>query len=120
MDKEIKLKILEELMSAMDSSVGKRLKPKEMGEDQEVEVTSIEKKEMPIGDVKEMVKEKMMGADLESDDMEMELESEDDDSEDMAMEGEEMEDDTYADEPGISAFEKKLNALKRKKLSKEV
>lgn len=60
MDKEIKMKLLEELMDEMDGSIVGRLKPKD-----EVQVTEIEQKEMPLEDVKEMIAEKMSGADVE-------------------------------------------------------
>lgn len=100
MDKEVKLKLLEELMGLMDSSIAEKIKPKSLDEEK-VQVTEIEQKEMPVDALKEKLKEKMMGSDVEEIEVAM-PESEDDEGED------------YEDESQMSDFEKKLNALKKK------
>ena len=99
-NKELKIELLEQLMELMDESVGEQFKPKE--------------DEMPEDDLKGLVKEKMLGADeSEIEDDESESIVEDETLIDEDIEGD--EDDLYSDETGMSAFEKKLNAMKRKK-----
>jgi hypothetical protein len=97
-DKSLKMELLEQLMELMDESIGEQFKPKE---EEEVE------EEMPVDELKALAKDKMMDSDEEEVD---ETDLEDDEEEE-----EEVEDDLYSDETGMSAFEKKLNAMKRKK-----
>lgn len=91
MNKELKMKLLEELMEEMDGSIAGKLKPQD-----EVQVTEVEQKEMPIEDVKDMIMEKMSGADVE-DEGEMDLRG--------SMEDEEEEDDLEIDDDGEEEIE---------------
>lgn len=62
-DKEIKLKLMEKLMEEMgDAEMGKFKK-----EDPEVMVKEVKADVMPMSDAKDMIKEKMMGEEVEDD-----------------------------------------------------
>ena len=86
MEKELKMKLLEQLMEEMDGYSAKRLKP---SEEPMVEVIEQSREEMPIEDAEEMLKKKLMGDSEEEEEEEMEempseeaLMDEDEDEED--------------------------------------
>ena len=59
-EREIKMKLLEALMDEMDESSSTKLKKEPV-----VQVKEVEEKEMPLSEAKDMIKEKMMGAESE-------------------------------------------------------
>ncbi len=65
-EKEIKMQLLEKLMSEMDDQVGERIRPKSPI----VAIEKTEHQEMPLSDAKDMIKNKMMSPEIdeESDD----------------------------------------------------
>lgn len=101
MEKELKMKLLEQLMAEMDGSIGKKLGPKE---EPIVEVESYESKEMPMSDAEEMLKDKLMGKEEESEEEMEEIPSEE------AMMDEEEDDDDYS-----SNMMRRLQELRKKK-----
>ena len=88
-EKEMKMKLLEELMDIMDSKVVEKLKPSD-----KVQVTEIESKEMPIEDLEAKIEDKLAPKE------EPEIQEEDED---------------YGD----SRLMQKLMALKKKKAEME-
>ena len=75
MEKELKMKLLEQLMEEMDGYSAKRLKPEE---EPMVEVVEQSREEMPLEDAEAMLKDKLMGDSEEEDEEMSELPSEED------------------------------------------
>lgn len=89
MEKELKMKLLEQLMEEMDGYSAKRLKPEE---EPMVEVVEQSREEMPLEDAEAMLKDKLMGDSEEEDEEMVELPSE----EAMMDEDEDDEDEEYS------------------------
>jgi len=107
MDKELKMKLLEQLMAEMDdTSMKKFSKDDEIMPEGEpmVKVKEVKVDEMPMSKAPGMLKEKMAEA------MKKDAEMEDDD---MEMASSEMEDDEEDDEYEGSSLMKRLKALKK-------
>lgn len=68
-ERKIKMELLENLIGMMDDAAVSKLKKEPV-----VQVKEVEEKEMPLSEAKDMIKEKMMGA--ESEDSEVEVCSE--------------------------------------------
>lgn len=111
MDKELKMKLLEELMKEMDDTSMKKFSKKDeiMPEDPMVKVKEVKVDEMPMSKAPGVLKEKI--AEAMKKDAEME-------SEDMGHEmgetmGKEMMEDEDEDEYEGSSLMKRLKALKK-------
>jgi hypothetical protein len=103
MDKELKMKLLEQLMAEMDDTSMKKFSKDDLimpEGDEMVKVKEVKVDEVPMSKAPGMLKEKIAEA--------MKKDSEDDDME-MAMEDEDEEDDEYEG----SSLMKRLKALKK-------
>lgn len=108
MDKELKIKLLEELMAEMDETSLSKFKKKDeiMPDDGMVKVKEVKVDEVPADKAPGMIKEKIMEA-MKKDGM---SEDEDEDMEMEAMGGDDSEED---DEYEGSDLMKRLKALKK-------
>lgn len=68
MDKEIKMKLLEKIMEEMGDAEVAKFKKKEP----EVMVKEVKADVLPISDAKDMIKEKMMGSEVEEEEEDIE------------------------------------------------